>query len=438
MISQNQGRQTIFALSSGKVPAGVAVIRVSGPQAGLALGRLSGRTPEPRSAVLRKLRAADGRILDDALVVWFPAPGSFTGEDCAEFHCHGGPAVVAAMLAELSSLDGCRLAEAGEFSLRAFINGKADLTQMEALSDLIEAETETQRALAVSGASGAQKQLYDLWRNDLLRARAYLEADLDFSDEEDVPGSVAAAANQIVADLLSSIDAHLATYRAAEIIRNGFRVVIAGPPNAGKSTLINTLAKRDVAIVTDVAGTTRDVLDVALDLAGIKVIVSDTAGLRETSDRVERLGIERARSAIASADLVLLLNDSKPEAFNDHPAVVHVKTKCDTGIYDAAFDFCISCATGAGLDALINAISARARSAVASVQEGEIITRARQVALLQNARGALLRFANAASDGGEFGAEELRIAADNLSRITGIINTEDVLGAIFSSFCIGK
>ena len=438
-MTQLSGRQTIFALSSGKLPAGVAVIRVSGTEASAVFRTLCGQLPSPRAAVVRPIVAVDGRLLDTGLVIWFAAPASFTGEDCVEFHCHGGRAVVAALLDELSSIPGCRLADAGEFSLRAFINGKADLTQMEALADLIDAQTESQRALAVAQAGGAQRALYEHWRSELLKARAYLEADLDFSDEDDVPGSVADAANAIVSRLIDDLQRHLKSARVAEIIRDGFRVVIAGAPNAGKSTLLNTLAKRDVAIVTDIAGTTRDVLDVALDLAGIKVIVSDTAGLRDSDDYVETLGIERAYAAMKSADLVLMLSDGVPSNFSERTNILDVKTKCDAGHRpEVGFDFAISCQTGFGVDTLIAAIGNQAQGSLGDGYEGVLVTRTRHIALLENALGALRKFDAASAVAVEFGAEELRYAAECLASITGVISSEDVLGAIFSSFCIGK
>lgn len=431
------GRQTIFALSSGKLPSGVAIIRVSGPQTQALVTNLAGILPNPRKASLRKLKMADGRLLDEALVLWFPGPASFTGEDSAEFQCHGGAAVIAALLAELSLQEGCRLADAGEFSLRAFTNGKADLTQMEALADLIDAETEAQRLLAVTGANGAHRVLYENWRSGLLKARAFLEADLDFSDEDDVPGSVADAATSVVDQLLLDISAHLATSRTAEIIREGYRVVIAGAPNSGKSTLLNTLAKRDVAIVTDIAGTTRDVLEIALDIGGLKVIFADTAGLRETDDVVEKIGIGRARSAMEQADLVLMLSEDKPGI--NGTFVWQIRTKCDLGVIEpAVFDHLISCKTGHGIDDLVAGIGHAARIAVGSAQESLVVLRARHVALLEQCLASLGRFNVARTIGFEFAAEELRMAADALGQITGIISTEDVLGAIFSSFCIGK
>ena len=434
-----QGRQTIFALSSGKVPSGVAVIRVSGPDTAAVFTALVGLLPLPRTATLKSIQSRNGRTLDKGLVLWFPGPVSFTGEDCAEFHCHGGAAVVSALLAELSHIEGCRLADAGEFSLRAFINGKADLTQMEALADLIDAETETQRALAISGTSGAQKALYEGWRSQLLKARAFLEADLDFSDEGDVPGSVAAASQGIVDRLRMALEEHLKTVSTAEIIRDGYRVVIAGAPNTGKSTLLNTLAKREVAIVTDTAGTTRDVLDVSLDLGGVKVIVSDTAGLRQTSDKVEAIGIERAHTAIENANLVLMLSDGAPIRAVQNSQVWAVRTKTDLAARPiAGFDHSISCQSGDGINQLVEAIGVHVRNAVGDWYEGKIVTRARHRILLENAFDALMRFESAQTNGAEFAAEELRLAADALGRITGVISTEDVLGAIFSSFCIGK
>jgi tRNA modification GTPase len=437
-MSQVSGKQTIFALSSGKLPSGVAVIRVSGPQTRSVIMHFAGTITKPRKATLRKLTATDGRLLDEGLVLWFPSPNSFTGEDCAEFQCHGGPAVVATLLEELGKIEGCRLADAGEFSLRAFTNGKADLTQLEALADLIDAETESQRALAISGAAGGLKRLYEGWRTNLLKARALLEADLDFSDEEDVPGTVADAAHHIVNDLMMNLERHLRTYRVGEIIRDGFRVVIAGAPNSGKSTLLNTLAKREVAIVTDIAGTTRDVLEVSLDLGGVRVLLSDTAGLRETDDFVEKIGIQRANAAMKTADLVLMLSENVRLYGKSTVPVWQVRTKCDAGDKDDSYDYSISCLSGFGVDLLVSGIGNAARNAIGNVHDGEIVARARHVALLESALAALLRFDGVRVEGVEFAAEELRVAAENLGRITGIISTEDVLGAIFSSFCIGK
>ncbi|MGL4405552.1 MAG: tRNA modification GTPase, partial [Notoacmeibacter sp.] len=257
------------------------------------------------------------------------------------------------------------------------------------------------------------------------------------SDEDDVPGSVASLAQLAVDDLVGQMNAHIKTAQAGEIIRSGFRVVIAGAPNAGKSTLLNTLAKRDVAIVTDVAGTTRDVLEVSLDISGVKVVVSDTAGIRATSDYVEQLGIDRALAAIEKADLVLALSQLKP--IDIQGKALHVKTKCDDGfMFGEGFDFHISCQTGFGLDALITAIGEYANQALGDLGESEIVFRARHLALLENGRAALLRFPASFKNGQEFAAEELRVASDSLAQITGAIGTEDVLGEIFSSFCIGK
>lgn len=302
-------RETIFALSSGALPSGVAVVRLSGPGTCSALEALAGKLPEPRHATLRTLRDSRGAILDRSLVLFFPGPQSFTGEDCGELHLHGGRAVVQAVLETLSGYPDFRLAEAGEFTRRAFLNGKLDLTEAEALSDLISAETEAQRRFALANAESRHRALYDGWRKTLIHARAMIEAELDFSDEEDVPGSVAERVWEEIAELRSSLECHAAGYRTAEIIREGFRVVILGAPNAGKSSLLNMLARRDIAIVTEEPGTTRDVLEAVLDVGGVKVIVTDTAGIRENPGRVEALGIDRAIDRAREADIILLLED---------------------------------------------------------------------------------------------------------------------------------
>ncbi|PHK27256.1 tRNA modification GTPase TrmE, partial [Nostoc linckia z18] len=278
---------TIFALASGALPAGVAVIRISGPAALFMVKTLTGVLPTPRAAALRTVRTPDGQFLDRALVLTFPGPHSFTGEDCAELHLHGGRAVVTAVLNSLAGFENARLAEAGEFSRRAFENGKMDLVEVEGLADLLAAETEMQRKLASEQASGNLSAVYDAWREKLIYARSMLEAELDFSDEGDIPGSVSDRIWRDVSDLKNQIDDAIANLRAGEIIRDGFKVALAGPPNAGKSSLMNALAQRDVAIVTAIAGTTRDVVRCELDIDGYKIELFDTAGLRETTDTVE-------------------------------------------------------------------------------------------------------------------------------------------------------
>ena len=303
--------QTIFALSSGHGRAGVAVVRVSGPAAGVALDRLAAPRPKPRVAAFRRVRHHEtGEVLDEALVLWFPGPRSETGEDMAELHVHGGRAVIAGVLAALGGIEGCRLAEPGEFARRAFTNGKIDLTAAEAIADLVEAETAAQRRQALRQAGGALAQLYDSWRADLIRAQALTEAAIDFSDEADVGARACEEARRVVARLLPSIRRHLHDGRRGEIVREGFRVAIAGPPNVGKSSLLNAVARREAAIVSDEAGTTRDVIEVTLDLGGVPVVLSDTAGIREAEGKVEREGIRRAVANARDADLVLWLMDA--------------------------------------------------------------------------------------------------------------------------------
>lgn len=432
---------TIFALSSGALPSGVAVVRVSGDAAGRAVEALCGALPRPRRLTLRGLLAEDGSAIDRGLVTYFPAPDSFTGEDCAEFHVHGGRAVVAALLDRLGGLDDFRQAEAGEFTRRAFLNGKLDLTAAEALSDLIAAETEAQRRLAFANADGRQRALYAGWRARLLHARAMIEAELDFSDEGDVPGSVAAAVWADVAALRAEMESHLAGFRAAEIVRDGFRVAIVGAPNAGKSSLLNHLAGRDVAIVSDEPGTTRDVLEVFLDLGGAKVILADTAGLRAEAGRIEMIGIERARRTAALADLVLVLEDvtdpHRVEVPGAAPAL-RIGTKLDLNSGELGpYDLAISTVSGAGIDVLLSEIETRAKEKVSVAESGVVPTRQRHVDLLGSAIGGL---SDALDDEKqlELRAEGLRIASEDVGRVSGAIDTEEILGAIFSTFCIGK
>jgi len=432
---------TIFALSSGALPSGVAVVRVSGDGAGRAVEALCGALPRPRRLTLRGLLAEDGSVIDRGLVAYFPAPDSFTGEDCAEFHVHGGRAVVGALLDRLGGLEDLRQAEAGEFTRRAFLNGKLDLTAAEALSDLIAAETETQRRLAFANADGRQRALYAGWRARLLHARAVIEAELDFSDEGDVPGSVAAAVWADIAALRGEMEGHLTGFRAAEIVREGFRVAIVGAPNAGKSSLLNYLAGRDVAIVSDEPGTTRDVLEVSLDLGGAKVILADTAGLRAEAGRVEMIGIERAHRTAALADLVLVLEDvtdpHRVEAPGAAPAL-RIGTKLDLNSGEfGPYDLAISTVSGAGIDLLLSEIETRAREKVSVAESGVVPTRQRHVDLLRSATAGL---SDALDDEKqlELRAEGLRIASDDVGRVSGAIDTEEILGTIFSTFCIGK
>lgn len=435
---------TIFALSSGRPPAGVAVIRVSGPRAGEALRQLAGGVPEPRRAALVTLCDGAGEAIDRGLALFFPAPASFTGEDCAEFHVHGGRAVVAALADVLAEMPGMRAAEPGEFTRRAFLNGKMDLVEAEALADLVSAETEAQRRFAVAGAGGAQSGLYAGWRRRIVHARAMIEAELDFADEGDVPGSVSEAVWSDIAGLVGEIGRHVDGFRRAELIREGYSVVIAGAPNAGKSSLLNALARRDVAIVSDEPGTTRDLLQVSLDLDGCKVIVTDTAGIRESAGKVEAIGIARALASVATADLVLLLEDLTSPAMVTLPDMAGerllVGTKADlldgSGPTTFAVDLVISAASGQGIDQLLGVIGGKAAAAT-STAGGLLPARSRHVALLRQAASHLAA-SLAGSDGPELRAEALRLAGDAFGRIAGTVDVEEVLGVIFSEFCIGK
>ncbi|RWO39018.1 MAG: tRNA uridine-5-carboxymethylaminomethyl(34) synthesis GTPase MnmE [Mesorhizobium sp.] len=438
---------SIVALSSGRLPAGVAVIRISGPQTRFVVETIAGAKVKDRAAVLRKFRGPDGTVLDNGLVVLFPGPASFTGEDVAEFHVHGGRAVVARMLETITGFDGVRHAEPGEFTRRAFLNGKVDLIETEALADLVNAETEAQRRFAVQNAEGVQSELYLGWRRRLIHARAMIEAEIDFADEDDVPGSVSDTVWSDARTMIDEIDRHVAGFRAAEIIRDGFEVVILGAPNAGKSSLFNALARRDAAIVTDEPGTTRDLLEVTLELQGLRVRLIDTAGLRDAPGKVEAIGIEKAKAKAHGADLLLLLQDiANPRDVSELPTVaptVRVGTKLDLledrAASDATedYDLVISVKNGTGVEELLGEIGRRAADAAGSV--GDVLpSRLRHVELLGAANSHLRRATNGRTVGQELRAEELRLAADRLGRIVGAIDVEDMLDVIFSQFCIGK
>ncbi|MGI9379654.1 MAG: tRNA uridine-5-carboxymethylaminomethyl(34) synthesis GTPase MnmE, partial [Methyloligellaceae bacterium] len=451
---------TIFALSSAPGRAGVAVIRISGNQCRTVMDTVCGAELEPRVARLCELRDPDtGDAVDKALCLWFPGPHSFTGEDSLELHCHGSRAVIARLIDTLSGLDNCRLAEPGEFSRRAFENGKIDLTAAEGLEDLINAETEEQRRQALGQAQGRLGNLYESWRSQLISALALMEAGLDFSDEEDVPAAVLAEALPLVEDLRDQLQRHLADAHKGEILREGFRVVLAGPPNAGKSSLLNALARRDVAIVSDEAGTTRDVLEVILDLKGVPVILTDTAGIRETCAPVEQEGIRRARDRVRQADLVLWLMDISDRDQPDPPDpasdsefgpefgrdnILHLHTKTDLVSPAQAKDridsipgsLGLSVKSGDGLDALIEIMADRAFMAIDRGEE-PLITRQRHRDRIVQSHEALGRFVDCDKADPELRAEDLRTAAQALGRITGRVDVEDILDRIFSSFCIG-
>jgi tRNA modification GTPase len=442
---------TIFALSSGRPPAAIAVVRISGPGARFGLETLVGRVPEPRRAVLAKVRdPGSGEAIDSGLVLWFPGPKSETGEDIAELQLHGGRAVVAAVLGALGRLEGFRLAEPGEFTRRAFANGRLDLTAVEGLADLIYAETEAQRRQAFRQLGGSLGRRAESWRTRLIEALALVEARIDFSDEADVPEDLVAPALVAARALRDEIAAALADDRRGERLRDGLTVAIAGPPNAGKSSLLNRIARREAAIVTPFAGTTRDVIEVHLDLEGYPVTLLDTAGIREAEDPVEQEGVRRARARAAAADLVLWVVEASQggqsgfanrEQGGGARLTWTVRNKMDLvdsgaqrvppqgGIHE------ISALTGAGLDELIAALTNFVQGALTS-DEDILVTRERHRAALQDTLAALDRAQRAGGE--DIIAEELRLAARALGRLTGRVDVEDILDVIFRDFCIGK
>jgi tRNA modification GTPase len=492
-------RPTIFALSSGRPPAAIAVIRISGPRAGAALEALGVKIPSPRQAALARIRDPQTKdIIDEALVLWFAAPASETGEDVAELQLHGGRAVIAAVLAALSRIEGLRPAEAGEFTRRGFENGKLDLTAVEGLADLVSAETEGQRRQAFAQMKGLLGGRAETWRQRLIQALALVEAGIDFSDEGDVPENLLAPALATARELEAEIAAALADGGRGERLREGLVVAIAGPPNAGKSTLLNRLARRDAAIVSPHAGTTRDVIEVHLDLGGMPVTLLDTAGIRETSDPVELEGVRRARERAAAADLVLWVVDAseaagpmaewanagKPRNERQSPRTWQIRNKIDlvqsvsnsnerrypnigsseqaartnkslrnmdnkglTHKSEPVFhnndqEFNLSAVSGSGFDILLDQLSRYAEHFLAGA-ESVLVSRARHrqaleevLAALQRATGGLVAGQDLTQE--DLLAEELRTAATALGRLTGRVDVEDILDVIFRDFCIGK
>ena len=436
------GPATIFALASGAGAAGVAVVRVSGPGAGAALAALTGRPlPRPRVATRRRLvDPGTAETLDEALVLWMPGPASFTGEDVVELHIHGGRAVVAGVVEALGRRAGLRPAEPGEFTRRAFETGRMDLTAAEAVADLVAAETAAQRRQALRQMGGALARLYDGWRERLVRALAHVEAAIDFPDE-DLPGGILGAATGEVAALEVAIGAHLDDGGRGERLRAGVSVAIVGAPNAGKSSLLNALAGRDVAIVSARAGTTRDVIEVHLDLAGCPVILADTAGLRETDDEIEAEGVRRARARAAAADLTVALFDATTAPDDATralvgPETIVVRSKADLGApLGGIGGLPVSARTGAGLAELLARLTMAVTDRFAAADQ-PALTRARHRSALTEARDALARSRSARLP--ELAAEDLRLAARALGRITGRIDVEDLLDVIFRDFCIGK
>lgn len=425
---------TIMALSSGALPSGVAVIRLSGPKVREAFLSLAGSLPTPRTMALRRI-GADTK-LDQGLVAWFPAPNSFTGEDCAEFHVHGSPAGVKAILRSLGA-HGIRLAGPGEFTRRAFENGKLDLIAVEGLGDLLSAETEKQRRQALARYDGRLSEKVETWREVLLDLRAEIEARLDFSDEGDVTEDLPPSFSGELADLKKSLVEAMASINSGRIVREGVRVALAGAPNAGKSSLINALSKSDIAIVSDEAGTTRDVREVPLDIGGQLFILLDLAGLRETESRAEAEGIRRAERAIQDADILLWLEAPDTDAAlqpNTNATIVRIGTKSDLGTADG-HDLQLSTSTGEGLDTLID----RLRTIGENLTGGEpsLISHERDRLGLEQAISAVDE-AELYLSNWELAAEALRHASLALERMIGRVDAEQVLDRLFASFCIGK
>ncbi|HZT21057.1 MAG TPA: tRNA uridine-5-carboxymethylaminomethyl(34) synthesis GTPase MnmE [Dongiaceae bacterium] len=439
-------RQTIFALGTAPGRAPIAVIRVSGPAAGDAVRRLTGREPPPaRQAALRRLMDGSER-LDDALVLWFPGPRSETGEDMAELHLHGGRAVVAGVLDALARVPGLAPAGPGAFTRQAFDNGKLDLTAAEAVADLVEAETAAQRRQALRQMDGALARLYQGWRERLIAVLAEQEAAIDFP-EEDLPGDLQGRTSRKITELLKEIKDHLRDERGLRL-RDGFAIAILGAPNSGKSSLLNHLARRDAAIVSARAGTTRDVIEVHLDIAGYPVVLADTAGLRETPDEIEAEGVRRARDRASRADLKLLLFDGatwpavdplSAALIDEDSLVLLSKSDLISGDSPLVIGGCpalpVSVVTGAGTERLLEAIE-RAVTRGMSLSEAPALTRQRHRQALEESAAGLMRALDAALP--ELRAEDLRLAARALGRITGSVDVEQILDRIFSEFCIGK
>lgn len=438
-------QDTIFAKASGAGQAAVAVLRLSGPGSGPALARLAGRLPAPRHASLRRLRCPrSGEVLDQALVLWFPGPQSYTGEDSAELHLHGGAAIIAGVAEALASL-GCRPAEPGEFTRRAFLHGKLDLTQAEAVADLIAAETAAQRRQALRQAEGALSSLYGAWTARATRILAHQEAAIEF-EMDDLPSDLSAKARHEAASLAQEIAAHLDDGGRGERLREGLSIAILGAPNAGKSSLLNALVGRDAAIVSPQAGTTRDVVEVRLDLGGIPAVLADTAGLRAARDEIEQEGIRRARHRAEEADLVLAVfaADAPPDAETlalaaARPDAVIVVAKADLALVPALIaghtPMPTSTRTGEGLAALKAALAAAAERR-AGLADAPTLTRARHRAALTEAAARLGEAADAPLP--ELAAEAYRGAVLALGRLTGRVGVEDVLDVVFGDFCIGK
>jgi tRNA modification GTPase len=427
-------------MSSGRVPAGLAVFRLSGERTRFAIETIAGAVPPARTLRRAVLRDSDGIAVDSGLCCFFPNPNSFTGEDCAEFHVHGSLAVVRKLTDVLSGISGVRLAEPGEFTKRAFLNGKLDLAEAEGLADLIAAETESQRRLALAQADGALSKVYNEWRERLILCRAMVEAAIDFSEEDDVAEDALQSALGEINNIHSELVSWINRSRHSEIVTEGFRVVIIGPPNAGKSSLLNVLAGREVAIISEEPGTTRDLIEVRLELDGNLVVLTDTAGIRTGAGTVEAIGIEKALGRARNADLVVLLDDASSAVRSDIGLVqvptIRVGNKSDIGVLNPDYyDVLISVKAGHGLEMLTAALGAAAKAVVGS--ENLVTMQRRQTDLLMKCVVSLDGCRESSRDV-EMIAEHLRAATDCIGRLTGRVDVEELLDAIFSRFCIGK
>ncbi len=447
--------KTIFASATAPGRSGVAVVRVSGIKTKAIVEGLTDKPlPQPRMATLRVLKErGSGQMIDRALVLWFPGSASFTGEDCAEFHVHGGRAILSALYQALQAFEGVSIAEPGEFTRRAVENGKMDLTAAEGLIDLINAETESQRKLAFRQMEGELGALYESWRAKLINAQALIEAEIDFSDEGDVESGVSSRARQTLLTLNADLSSHLDDARRGERLRDGVRAVIFGPPNAGKSTLFNHLAQRNVAIVSDIPGTTRDILEVYLDIAGYPLIIADTAGIHNTDHIIEGEGVKRAEQRVADSDISLVVLDGSAP-YQPHivsglleKADIVILNKSDLGVHPSFTEghgfvkefFTISASSGAGVDRVIECLS-QLIYGMFNVGDDIVLTRERHRVYLEQARQGLSEAITAMDCGRELAlvAESIRHAVQQIGAITGRVDVEDMLDVVFRDFCIGK
>ncbi|MGP0061191.1 MAG: tRNA uridine-5-carboxymethylaminomethyl(34) synthesis GTPase MnmE [Beijerinckiaceae bacterium] len=440
-------RDTIYALSSGFGRAALAVVRLSGPATRKVLAAIAGRLPPPRRATLARFKDPEsGEAIDRGLVIYFEAPKSFSGEDCAEFHIHGGLAVVAGLLRVFATFEGMRPAEPGEFTRRAFENGKLDLTEVEGLADLIDAQTEAQRRQAFRQMDGSLGMRVEDWRSQILEASALVAADIDFADEGDVASLAGTHVGRLLLPVLADLRAQLSLGRAGELLRDGLVVVIAGPPNAGKSTLLNALARRKAAIVSALPGTTRDAIEVHLDIEGLPLTLIDTAGLRPSTDEIESIGIGVALQKVQTADLVLWLSEAAapgPPDVETKAEIWPIFSKADLVDREASLavqndsGLFLSAATGENLDLLIKRLGGFARAATAQGQNA-LITRERHRLAFESAAASLSAVIETPDAPIEIIAEHLRAACHALESLIGRVDVEDILGEIFARFCIGK